>query len=202
MTDDQFDAFWFRLDSRFAPVREVYVEAQTDQEAEALVVSMLARGCEVQMFSVATTARSSKGVGRGRSARSNRCNNCVACSARDCGICKNCRDKPRFGGPGIKKKACLARICRNAIAPRGGDDDDAEEKEDDDEEPYDADPHAALRIIDAAADEAAAVREELLGTIIDACKRQPLTPLRHSTSSSNLQGFDMLAQSAVQAIPC
>ena len=24
----------------------------------------------------------------------------------DCGKCKNCKDKKRFGGPGIKKKAC------------------------------------------------------------------------------------------------
>ena len=24
----------------------------------------------------------------------------------DCGKCKNCKDKRKFGGPGIKKKAC------------------------------------------------------------------------------------------------
>lgn len=24
-----------------------------------------------------------------------------------CGVCKNCKDKPRFGGPGIRKKSCL-----------------------------------------------------------------------------------------------
>ena len=24
----------------------------------------------------------------------------------DCGKCKNCKDKKRFGGPGIKKRAC------------------------------------------------------------------------------------------------
>ena len=23
-----------------------------------------------------------------------------------CGKCKNCKDKPRFGGPGIRKKSC------------------------------------------------------------------------------------------------
>ena len=41
--------------------------------------------------------------------RSLRCGVCQACRARDCGSCKNCRDKPRFGGPGVKKKACIAR---------------------------------------------------------------------------------------------
>eukprot|EP00966_Prymnesium_polylepis_P230088 5324020-Prymnesium_polylepis.1 len=94
MTDGEFDAFWYRHDARFSPLREVIVEADDDSEAEALVVSMLARGCEVQMVSV-SSARSSKGAGRGRAARSNRCGSCTACSARDCGTCKNCRDKPR-----------------------------------------------------------------------------------------------------------
>ena len=41
----------------------------------------------------------------------------------DCGRCKNCLDKPKFGGRGIKKQACLARTCCNPIAE--GDDDDA-----------------------------------------------------------------------------
>ena len=27
----------------------------------------------------------------------------------DCGVCAHCVDKPRFGGPGVKRKACLAR---------------------------------------------------------------------------------------------
>ena len=29
---------------------------------------------------------------------------------------KNCLDKPRFGGPGVKKKACVNRVCLNADA--------------------------------------------------------------------------------------
>ena len=31
----------------------------------------------------------------------------------DCGECKNCLDKPKFGGRGIKKQACLRRSCYN-----------------------------------------------------------------------------------------
>ena len=30
----------------------------------------------------------------------------------DCGKCSACADKPRFGGLGTKKKACMARSCR------------------------------------------------------------------------------------------
>ena len=28
------------------------------------------------------------------------------------GQCQACEDKPRFGGPGTKKKACIMRYCR------------------------------------------------------------------------------------------
>ena len=27
-----------------------------------------------------------------------------------CGICKNCKDKPRYGGLGIRKKPCINKI--------------------------------------------------------------------------------------------
>lgn len=194
MTDDEFDAFWSRREARFTPLSEVYVEASDEEEAEALVVSMLARSHQVQMVSV-SPSRINKGAARGRTARSNRCGSCAACNARDCGTCKNCRDKPRFGGPGIKKKACLARICRNTT--RAGDDDD----EDDSQPQYHEQEHK-FHIDVEVAESAAAYDHATLSSIIDACKRQPLTPLRHSTSSSNLQGFDMLAGTALQTIPC
>jgi len=29
----------------------------------------------------------------------------------DCGECVNCFDKPKFGGPGVKKQACSGRKC-------------------------------------------------------------------------------------------
>lgn len=37
--------------------------------------------------------------------------NCATCR-QDCGVCLNCRDKPRFGGAGVRKQACLLRSCR------------------------------------------------------------------------------------------
>jgi len=34
----------------------------------------------------------------------------------DCGICKNCKDKPRFGGRGLRKKACINKIIGSVYA--------------------------------------------------------------------------------------
>ena len=44
---------------------------------------------------------------------------CVICGLGNVLMCvcslagKNCLDKPRFGGPGVKKKACINRVCLN-----------------------------------------------------------------------------------------
>uniref|UniRef100_A0ABD2X5D8 DNA (cytosine-5)-methyltransferase n=1 Tax=Trichogramma kaykai TaxID=54128 RepID=A0ABD2X5D8_9HYME len=42
-----------------------------------------------------------------------RCGTCEACLEVDCGKCASCKDKPRFGGPGTSKQACLKRRCPN-----------------------------------------------------------------------------------------
>ena len=47
------------------------------------------------------------------SPHSSRCGGCQGCVRGDCGECKNCLDKPKFGGRGIKKQACLRRSCYN-----------------------------------------------------------------------------------------
>jgi len=39
------------------------------------------------------------------------CNNCSACLMNDCGSCKFCLDKRKFGGPGKLKKRCEMRQC-------------------------------------------------------------------------------------------
>ena len=37
-----------------------------------------------------------------------RCMECPAClRTEDCGSCVFCKDKPKFGGPGVKKQACM-----------------------------------------------------------------------------------------------
>jgi len=42
-----------------------------------------------------------------------RCGECVGCLAVNCGKCDNCRDMRKFGGPGVRKQACIHRRCRN-----------------------------------------------------------------------------------------
>ena len=40
-----------------------------------------------------------------------RCGECEGCMRDDCGKCEICKDKPRFGGLGRLKKACIYRKC-------------------------------------------------------------------------------------------
>ena len=56
-----------------------------------------------------------RSTGKGKHVRFLRCNNCVYCTRKDCGECPNCLDKPRYGGEGKKKQACLKRQCVNPI---------------------------------------------------------------------------------------
>jgi len=72
-----------------------------------------------------TVAGGMAGAGEDRAAkrgRTNRCGACAGCLRGDCGSCKNCKDKPKFGGKGIKKQACVRRACNNPMP----DDDDEE----------------------------------------------------------------------------
>ena len=40
------------------------------------------------------------------------CGTCSGCKTHaDCGKCRMCIDKPKFGGPGRKKQKCLKRKC-------------------------------------------------------------------------------------------
>uniref|UniRef100_A0A6V2RQX0 CXXC-type domain-containing protein n=1 Tax=Emiliania huxleyi TaxID=2903 RepID=A0A6V2RQX0_EMIHU len=43
--------------------------------------------------------------------RALRCGACDGCKRADCGRCPNCKDKPKFGGAGVKKQACQYRGC-------------------------------------------------------------------------------------------
>ena len=44
--------------------------------------------------------------------RSVRCGKCDGCERDDCGTCKNCVDKPKFGGIGQRKQGCVRKLCR------------------------------------------------------------------------------------------
>ena len=47
---------------------------------------------------------------------SGRCSQCDGCKAQNCGQCTFCIDMPRFGGPGLKKKACIHRKCQHKVS--------------------------------------------------------------------------------------
>jgi len=49
--------------------------------------------------------------------RSVRCGKCDGCEREDCGECKNCVDKPKFGGAGQRKQGCIKKVCHT---PRPG----------------------------------------------------------------------------------
>ena len=40
-----------------------------------------------------------------------RCGTCEGCLCTDCGKCKYCLDKPKFGGHGTLKQCCAKRRC-------------------------------------------------------------------------------------------
>lgn len=49
-----------------------------------------------------------------------RCGACEGCRRADCGRCPNCKDKPKFGGAGVKKQACQYRRCLQPTRTGGG----------------------------------------------------------------------------------
>ena len=46
-----------------------------------------------------------------------KCGKCPACIASDCGNCRACQDKPKFGGPNKIKQACYQRKCQVLLLP-------------------------------------------------------------------------------------
>ena len=43
------------------------------------------------------------------------CLKCANCLADDCGKCINCLDRPKFGGPFIRKQRCVNKKCLEKI---------------------------------------------------------------------------------------
>jgi len=43
------------------------------------------------------------------------CLKCSACLLPDCGRCWACKDKPKFGGPGVQKQKCQEKKCTNPV---------------------------------------------------------------------------------------
>ncbi len=49
--------------------------------------------------------------GRSTAQKNRRCGECEGCTREDCSRCDPCQDKPKFGGRGLKKQACVYRLC-------------------------------------------------------------------------------------------
>uniref|UniRef100_A0A7S4BY51 CXXC-type domain-containing protein n=1 Tax=Chrysotila carterae TaxID=13221 RepID=A0A7S4BY51_CHRCT len=129
MTDNEWENFWALLDAKRQrmdaaeqpPLDDQDDAEQTQNEDEVSSDEYLEEEKHFKKHNVedAETFRAPHADRslRTKAGRTNRCGTCAACRAKDCGKCKNCLDKPRFGGPGIKKKACVSRVCRNTMQP-------------------------------------------------------------------------------------
>ena len=56
--------------------------------------------------------------GAGRKHRNKACGKCEGCLRENCGVCKYCLDKPRFGGSNIHKQKCQERACTDPQSTR------------------------------------------------------------------------------------
>ena len=80
------------------------------ERADRLAAFLAADRWPAPMAQVARgPARQSGGNKRPRSVR---CGKCDGCEREDCGMCKNCVDKPKFGGIGQRKQGCVRKICK------------------------------------------------------------------------------------------
>jgi hypothetical protein len=138
MTDSEWDQFWMKQDAMRKPRRE---EGPTHRSFDSEVTAVLSdddiavkedndEPMVVDEEDDVGSGGEWAGADEGRSSasllaaarsyahrtapRTNRCGACEACRAPDCGHCKECLDKPKFGGSGIRKKACISRVCTNA----------------------------------------------------------------------------------------
>ncbi|KAG8469059.1 hypothetical protein KFE25_007577 [Diacronema lutheri] len=155
------------------------VEAAQDEG----VAAAAAVAAAVAAAEVAAAAAAAAAAEKARS-RLSRCGACNNCNRRDCGLCVNCVDKPKFGGPGIKKQACIARKCLNMQAreesAEGGGDDAAQARK----RPKPAQPPTAAPGSAAAGD-----GERAQADAVGAAKA-PRSHSDENNSESNAAGMD------------
>ena len=113
------------------------------------------------------------------------CRQCAGCLTLDCGECINCLDKPKFGGPGTRRHACVVRVCERVKASTvpgsggggGGGNEAAEEDEEEVRLEKSKAAEATLAAVEAkqlAAAEESGVAEE--GAAIPPPPRRPSPP--------------------------
>ena len=47
----------------------------------------------------------------GKGSKQKRCGRCYGCKVKDCGVCRHCLDKKKFGGPNRLKQCCIHKKC-------------------------------------------------------------------------------------------
>lgn len=122
MTDGEWEDFWALLEARRA--------ANPSQRAPSQILPPRSPGHLIRHQEGEWGGTDSGSRMRPHKTH-HRCGTCKGCTSSDCGTCKNCKDKPRFGGPGIKKKACLRRICLKSRRDMGDETDDEAQQEED-----------------------------------------------------------------------
>lgn len=74
-------------------------------------MSPLSRAAAIAAVSAASSARSPPRRKTSGRIKNWCCLKCPNCLADDCGKCINCLDRPKFGGPFIRKQRCLYKKC-------------------------------------------------------------------------------------------
>lgn len=185
MNDVEWDNFWNTLELRkqestASSSEEVETIANEGDLAEPIRQQGLKRVNQWLKFAQLPSPEA-----RNRANRFNRCGSCMACRAQDCGQCKNCLDKPRFGGPGIKKKACIARVCRSLSSDK--DDTWIDEGERSEPERIEAESEENL-----VYERNNSPRSALMGL-----QRQPLLPRNSTHSLSIFHALDNLSRAGI-----
>jgi len=109
MTDGEWERFWSQHDARpNQDSDDAGFSAQSDDDESWDAARRLLPGALCPMPATTADARSS---------RSNRCGSCTACRAHDCGICKNCIDKPRCAIPALGGLARATLLLNKSASP-------------------------------------------------------------------------------------
>lgn len=84
--------------------------SHADSKKKQKVLQCLDNECHPEVPQVSDEPTSSVCGGKRKKVA---CGQCVGCKTKDCGTCRFCQDKPKFGGKGTLKQKCLQRHCQH-----------------------------------------------------------------------------------------
>ena len=97
-------------------VEEVFCEPASGQDLGSESISVEPQAREISMELEPAGPVELFAQGKKDKRKGPRCRKCPACKRQDCGLCRTCRDKTKFGGAGCLKQACLLRQCSQEVA--------------------------------------------------------------------------------------